>query len=95
MKGFPVAAVLDPNMGLRPELGMPAGSLCFNAGVLMIDREKWDQQKISEKAIDFLATNHKVAIYADQDALNAILVNNWLQVDPKYNLMKDYIPREL
>lgn len=95
MHGMPVAAVLDTNMALRPELGMPAGSLCFNAGVLMIDREKWVEQKISEKAVDFLNSNHKAAIYADQDALNATLVNNWLQIDSKYNLMKDYIPRDL
>ncbi|RZJ85723.1 MAG: hypothetical protein EOO60_14405 [Hymenobacter sp.] len=89
---FPVAAVTEPAMQPRPELGLQATDAYFNAGVLLINRLKWQEQQVSERAIAFLEKNHQVAPYADQDALNATLVGNWQELNPRFNLMSIYIP---
>lgn len=91
----PVAAVSDAIFHTRPEVGVYTNGGYFNAGVLLIDRRKWLELNLSEKAVDFLKKNHKVASFLDQDALNAILVNNWYHLESKYNLVPDYIPRTL
>jgi lipopolysaccharide biosynthesis glycosyltransferase len=92
---FPVAAVAEPLIEPRIELGLGGSGDYFNAGVLLINRKQWKEQKISEKAVEFLKKYHHLASYADQDALNAVLSNNWHKLDPKFNLMSKYIPKDL
>ncbi len=95
MQGYPLAAVADPVSQPREELGMKTGDVYFNAGVLLIDREEWVKQQISEKTLNFLGLHHKICVYVDQDALNAVLVGNWFPVSSRFNIMPDYIPKTL
>lgn len=92
---FPVAAVKEPFMEPRPELGIPQTSIYFNAGVLLINRAIWVEQKISERTLEFLRLNHKITVYADQDALNATLIDNWFRLENRFNLMPGYLPSDL
>jgi lipopolysaccharide biosynthesis glycosyltransferase len=58
----------------------------FNAGVLLINLEKWRQKKIAEKSLEFVRLNRKNIVRSDQDILNCLLKNDWLPLDKKFNI---------
>jgi len=61
----------------------------FNTGVLLIDTKKWKDQKICERTFDFINNNINKIKYADQDALNHILEDDWLEIDSSFNFQLD------
>lgn len=63
----------------------------FNAGVLLIDLDSWDQEKVSEKALKYLASSPNDKLdYNDQDALNAMLENRIKWLGARWNLQSAY-----
>jgi lipopolysaccharide biosynthesis glycosyltransferase len=90
----PVAAVPDPVEWDRPDLGIANRADYFNSGVLLMNIPLWKEQKVSERAIDFLKKYPEKATYVDQDALNAVLINNWLKLDDKFNFTYRVVPFE-
>jgi lipopolysaccharide biosynthesis glycosyltransferase len=89
---LPAAAVADAEMKLRPDLSIYSRDDYFNAGVLLINLAEWKQQQISEKAANFLREFPEKIKFVDQDALNAVLVGNWLKLDTRYNVFPSQIP---
>lgn len=69
------------------ELKIPSQNKYFNAGVLKINVEKWRQESISEKIINYLIEYQDKILWHDQDGLNAILWNNWKELPPEWNVM--------
>lgn len=69
------------------ELGIPADYKYFNAGVLLINLEKWRSDNVSTKAIEYLEQNQEHIRWWDQDGLNAVLAGKWGQLDSKWNFM--------
>lgn len=63
----------------------------FNAGMLLINLDKWRSEKISEKAIDFISKYPEKCLAHDQDALNHSLNGNYLNVSTRYNLQLDFL----
>lgn len=59
----------------------------FNAGVMLINTGVWRKQKISERAIDYIATHRP--IFHDQSALNMLLHRQAIRLDPKFNCMSN------
>jgi lipopolysaccharide biosynthesis glycosyltransferase len=59
-------------------------STYFNAGVLLIDLDRWRHERISERALEFLE-KHPTTPYADQDALNVACDGRWKHLDHKWN----------
>ncbi|MGB6178145.1 glycosyltransferase family 8 protein [Carnobacterium sp.] len=57
----------------------------FNSGVMIIDLDKWRNEKISEQVLAFASENQDELMFHDQDALNAILHDRWLILHPKWN----------
>jgi len=98
MQELPAAAVPDAKIPARPDLGIYTPGKYFNAGVLLINLALWNKQKISEKAIQYLGEYPERIAWADQDALNAVLINNWLPVGNKFNVtfydMPEYLPKK-
>lgn len=92
MGRYPLAAVPEPVDYARPDLGLHEVGSYFNAGVLLIDLAAWQQQRVAERAIEFLRDSPDKAIYLDQDALNAVLVNNWLPISDRFNFTWRSIP---
>jgi lipopolysaccharide biosynthesis glycosyltransferase len=84
---YPLAAVVDPHPVIRTDLGIHEANKYFNSGVLLIDTANWKEQEITKKAFDFINHNHEKIVFVDQDVLNAILIDNWLPIDMKYNVM--------
>ncbi len=78
--------VSDPNGLLNyQELGIPADSKYFNAGVLVLNLKKWRDDKICAKLMNYLRQNRQHIRWHDQDVLNVILAGKWGQLDPKWN----------
>jgi lipopolysaccharide biosynthesis glycosyltransferase len=78
---------VSSDWGLRKykELGLEPDHKYFNAGVLVINLDKWRTEHISEKVIEYLITNQEYVNALDQDGLNAILANRWIEIDPRWN----------
>lgn len=67
------------------KLRIPENSKYFNAGVLLINLEKWRSEGISAKVIDYLDVNKDYIRWWDQDALNAIFAQRWKELDHRWN----------
>lgn len=84
-----IFAVKDPGGSdkKKESLGITLDKYYFNAGVLLIDCKKWNRERISEKAIEYMKKNPEKIEYADQDGLNAILNGKWKELNPQWNLI--------
>lgn len=91
----PVAAAIDGRIVFRPDLNIYHEEDYFNAGVLLINTEQWQNQNITEKVFGFINAFPEKLQMVDQDALNAVLVHNWTRIDKKYNLTFYDIPEFL
>lgn len=65
--------------------GIPPNNKYFNAGLMVIDIEKWNKAGITDKVIDSIFQNSAVAQFQDQYGLNAILAKDWHELDPLWN----------
>jgi lipopolysaccharide biosynthesis glycosyltransferase len=86
LSGYPLAAAKEPYPESREYLGWTDPHPYFNSGVLLIDVPKWNHQLITERAFAFVRDNPEAIRYVDQDALNAVLVGNWMPLDNRFNL---------
>ncbi len=67
------------------KLGMSRPYRFFNTGVLYIDVEKWNNEKIGERALEFIRQNPDLCSLPDEHALNAILDGNIAEISPLWN----------
>ena len=67
------------------ELGIPADNKYFNAGLMLIDIEKWENADITNKVLNCLAENKKHIMFQDQYGLNAVLALHWFALSPLWN----------
>jgi len=56
----------------------------FNAGILLIDLDKWREHRVAEKAFQYL-TEHPHTPFGDQDALNVVCDDNWKDLGRAWN----------
>ncbi|MGG5358979.1 MULTISPECIES: glycosyltransferase family 8 protein [unclassified Enterococcus] len=82
-----LAAVEDAGFHQRLEkMNIPVKSTrYFNSGFMLIDVEKWLEENITERVLAFIADNPEKLRFHDQDALNAILHDQWAILHPKWN----------
>ena len=57
----------------------------FNAGVILIDYQKWLNSKLTKKLIDKLETLKDEIIAWDQDVLNSEINGNYIELSNKFN----------
>ncbi|PKN37741.1 MAG: hypothetical protein CVU62_08435 [Deltaproteobacteria bacterium HGW-Deltaproteobacteria-2] len=67
------------------KLGMTKPYRFFNTGVLYIDVERWNSEKLGERALEFIRQNTELCSLPDEHALNAILDGNIAQLSPIWN----------
>ena len=77
---------LDPivRRGDHRSVGIPGVPAYSNAGVLLIDMERWRKDGIGERASSYLRKNPQAA-FADQDALNVALEGAWKELSDRWN----------
>lgn len=92
LKQHTIGAVIDPGQTKALErLGIDSKDYYFNSGVMVIDIDRWNDRQITEKTIDFLKNHGDRIIYHDQDALNAVLYEDWSPLHPKWNMQSSLI----
>ena len=64
--------------------GVPRVQSYFNAGVLLIDLDRWRHEQITDKALDYLM-HFSQSPYSDQDALNVACDRLWKKLNPFWN----------
>ena len=58
---------------------------CFNSGVLLYNLEIWRRDDISNLVIKYISNNKEYIRFWDQDGLNAMLSDRWLEIDGSWN----------
>jgi lipopolysaccharide biosynthesis glycosyltransferase len=67
------------------QLGIPATAKYFNAGVMVVNVDKWRQQQVGSQALHYLREFRESVYFWDQEGLNAVLAGKWGELDPRWN----------
>ena len=67
------------------ELGLSSNTKYFNAGVLLIDLNKWRKNQTGRCIFEYMKSSKTIPRWCDQDGLNAVLSNYWGELDPRWN----------
>ncbi|MBK9166298.1 MAG: glycosyltransferase family 8 protein [Bryobacterales bacterium] len=67
------------------EMGLASGAAYFNAGVLLIDLDRWRSGDVERRATDYLKQYGNRVYFFDQEALNATLAGRWGVLDGRWN----------
>jgi len=67
------------------ERGIPPTNRYFGSGVLVINLDLWRERKITPRILEYLEDNKEEVFYHDQGGLNAILHDQWLRLDQRWN----------
>lgn len=95
LQGKSSACVIDGGIAtpeqqrrLRDKLKLENPLRYFNSGVIVLDLDAWRQHEIQAKALRVAEEQHDLLDQMDQDALNMVLADDWLTLDPKWNTSK-------
>lgn len=97
-----IAAVADEGIRLcgsargvkqRQKLGVPDAAPYFNAGIIRIHLGQWRQQRVTERALDYLQLVKGEVDFFHQEALNAVLWSDWKSLHRRWNLIASLIGR--
>ena len=77
------------------KIGIDPDSPYFNSGVLVMNVVRWREDRVAEKAVDFVRSHSDIMRHSDQDALNAVLVDEWEPIDDSWNVMIPSLGRYL
>jgi lipopolysaccharide biosynthesis glycosyltransferase len=80
-----VAAVQDPFSYNHVSLGFREDEPVYNAGVLLIDVQKWRAANLTPVLVSYIRENISNLRYHDQDALNGVLRGQILPLPYKWN----------
>jgi lipopolysaccharide biosynthesis glycosyltransferase len=100
LEGRAIAAVMDSHSvahtariwGHNGGNGRQSGAdrlAYFNAGMLLVDVSRWRQERITEKAMQYMV-DHPDTPLADQDALNVACGGDWKRLEERWNYQKHY-----
>ncbi len=86
MKGKTIAALKDAfSKWYRMNIDLKLNDIMFNSGVMLIDLEKWKEQKVEKKLMKFISGKNGKIQQSDQGALNAVLTNDTYCFEPRFN----------
>lgn len=88
LRDYIVAAVSEIGDYNVKRLSLKNGKY-FNAGVLFIDINRWNEAAITEKSLELLNANPGGYPYLDQDVLNIVLDGKTLFIDRCWNYLYD------
>jgi lipopolysaccharide biosynthesis glycosyltransferase len=93
LQGRLVAAVTNVLPHHYAERLISAGfdtSAYFNAGVLLMDLDRMRQQGCTASMLNYGISHAESLVLRDQDALNAVLADHRLPLDPRWNCMNSF-----
>ncbi len=62
----------------------------FSVGVLLIDTIRRRTRRIKERAVVFLSRHADAVKFWDQDVLNFVMVDDWMELGLRWNHASDY-----
>lgn len=74
----------------RRNIGLPEDAVMFNSGVMLIDLRRWRGLDVESRAIHFILDAHGYVQQGDQGVLNAVLVDDTMVLQPKYNAISTF-----
>ena len=82
-----IGFVNDSSAGISNyrELGIPPDRKYFNAGVLVLDLARFRERQMGERLVQYLKDYGHLIRAADQEALNAVLTDDWTELDYRWN----------
>ncbi len=88
IREYAVATVSHPFSGVKDwrELGLPADLPSFNAGIMVMDLERWRSERVMERVMDYIRDHAADLGNGDQDALNAVLAHDWQPLGLEWNI---------
>lgn len=69
------------------ELGLDADGPYLNSGVMLVDLNRWREADVGNQTLSVLRKIKPV--WGDQDGLNAVLKDSWVEVSRRWNLQTD------
>lgn len=83
-----VVPLVSSRYGIRRwrELGLPREAPYFNAGVMLLDLDRWREDDVGAHAGRYLRDSRDV-LFWDQEGLNTALCGRWGELDPRWNRM--------
>lgn len=89
---FPLAAVPDTGMTgeKKAGLGIAPDGLYFNSGIMLLNLDYFRQHHLTEQIAEFITQKPELCEFWDQDALNAVIKSNFLQLDYAYNVQTEF-----
>jgi len=94
----PERVVSCPYSGLSrwKELGLPADAPYFNSGVMLIDMERWREEQVGRRVLEYLHEYGPLLnIKGNQGGFNAVLAGRWKPLPQKWNVQTWYLDDEL
>ncbi len=86
LHGKTIAALKDAfSKYYRINISLHTNDIMFNSGVMLIDLERWKNQKIESRLLRFIIFKNGKIQQGDQGALNAVLSHDVYCFEPKYN----------
>lgn len=75
------------------QLGIPREAKYFNAGVMVVDVDRWRTERIQERVLEYVRRFGDSVFFWDQEGLNAVLAGSWGELDPRWNRNVSIPPR--
>lgn len=88
MGDFAVGAIQDQvNDDVKGAVGLEPKDKYFNSGMLLINLDKWRNEKLGEKCLKFINDHNGQVLHHDQGTLNGVLRNKWFRLPLCFNIM--------
>lgn len=86
LSGKTLGMVCEPtaDLGRRRDLGID-GYIYHNAGVLLVDLDRWRSLNYQSKILKYCKSNASHLLANDQDALNVVLKDDICTLSPRFN----------
>jgi len=86
LQGKTIGALMDAfSKYYRANINLRENDIMFNSGVMLIDLNRWREQKIEEKLLEFIKSKKGKIQQGDQGALNHVLSHDTYCFEPKFN----------
>ena len=63
----------------------------FNSGMMFIDRERWLEEKVTDRCMEYYREKNGTLSFVDQDILNAVLSDRVRFVSQRWNFFTNYV----
>ena len=84
--GKTIAALMDAfSTAYRANIDLQPNDIMFNSGVMLMDLNRWKEQKVEERLLKFIESKNGKIQQGDQGALNAVLSHDTYCFEPRFN----------